>query len=365
MAILTRAVSADLWSPAVAPSRLTESVDDWLPKIAASDVAPLNALHRHRRSIEALLGGHTVTIETIARVGVAADAYAFRLTLSGRPALLSLSASLVDLCVRSLGVRDFDRLNGVRAGMLLELALLGPIKALEACLRLEIRIEEKVAPVGWNEQSLPLHLLVRGLPTGEAEIELLLDRQSSTIVAQALDELATPNAVTGQLPIPVHICSGSVDLTLAELRTVRPGDILMPERDLARPTGLIAVAGERLHFQVERDAQGFRLGPKLSEADANTTGEWFMQDSANALPGETVDEATLDQLPIRVIFEVGRLDMPLAEVRRLAPGYVLPLVKPSESAVDIVANGRKIGHGSLVKIGDSVGVRVERLMADD
>ena len=90
-----------------------------------------------------------------------------------------------------------------------------------------------------------------------------------------------------------------------------------------------------------------------------------MSDSTNALPGGSVDEAALDQVPIRVIFEVGRLELPLAEVRRLAPGYVLPLVKPSESAVDIVANGRRIGHGSLMKIGDSIGVRVERLMTDD
>ena len=79
----------------------------------------------------------------------------------------------------------------------------------------------------------------------------------------------------------------------------------------------------------------------------------------------SVDEGLLEQLPVRLVFEVGRLDLPLTEVRRLAPGYVLPLAKPAESAVDVVANGRKIGHGSLMKIGDSIGVRVERLFSDD
>lgn len=365
MTILTKAVPAKPWSPAFASTRATESADDWLPKIAASDVAPLNALHRHRRPIEAVIAGHRIMIETVARAVLGANAYAFRLTLSGRPALLRLSANLVDLCAGSLRVRDFDRLNGVRAGMLLELTLLHTIKALEARFRTEIHIEERVAAIKWNEQPLPLHLLIRGLPTDEAGIELLLDRQSLTVVVQALDELATPNAVTAELPIPLRICRNGTELTLAQLRTIRPGDILMSEHDLARPRDPIAVVGERLHFQVEEDAQGFRLGAKLTEASANATGEWFMQDSANASSGESIDEATLDQVPIRVIFEVGRLDMPLAEVRRLAPGYVLPLVKPSESAVDIVANGRKIGHGSLMKIGDSIGVRVERLMTDD
>ena len=90
-----------------------------------------------------------------------------------------------------------------------------------------------------------------------------------------------------------------------------------------------------------------------------------MQDPTNALSGGSVDEAAIDQVPIRLVFELGRLDLPLTEVRQLGPGYVLALAKPSESAVDIVANGRKIGHGSLMKIGDSVGVRVERLTTDD
>src|SRR5262249_43878826 len=151
----------------------------------------------------------------------------------GRPALLRLPASVIDLCVSSLGIRDFDRLNGVRGAMLLELALLPPIKALEERLQMEIQVEEKAAAVANAEQTIPLHLLIRGLPTGEAGIELMLDRQSLTVMAQALDELATPNALTAELSIPVRICRDGVELTLAQLRTLRPGDILMPEPDPA------------------------------------------------------------------------------------------------------------------------------------
>ena len=367
MTMLTRAAPSNL---SVARSRATDGLDDWLPRIAAGDVAPLNALHRHRRPIEATVAEHAVTLETTARVALGADAYAFRVTLSGRPALLRLSASLVDLCAGSLAVRDFERLNGVRAAMLLELALLRPIKALEGRLRMEIRVEERMATIQSDQTLLPLHLLVRGLPTGDAGIELSLDQDSATIVAHALDELAVPNAATTQLPIPVRICRGGLDLTLAQLRTVRPGDILVPERDPAGSPSMIAVVGERLHFQVlrfqaEQDAQGFRLGSRLTESNPDAAGEWYMQDPANAQSGGSVDEAALDQVPIRLVFEIGRLDISLAEVRRLGPGYVLPLAKPSESAVDIVANGRRIGQGSLLKIGDSVGVRVERLTTDD
>ena len=63
-----------------------------------------------------------------------------------------------------------------------------------------------------------------------------------------------------------------------------------------------------------------------------------------------------------VHFEVGRLELSLGEIRRLAPGAVLPLMRPLDEALDIVANGRRIGSGTIVRIGDAVGVRVTRLL---
>ena len=72
-------------------------------------------------------------------------------------------------------------------------------------------------------------------------------------------------------------------------------------------------------------------------------------------------KSELDDLPINLLLELGRLDLPLGEVRRLAPGAVLPLARPLDDSVDILANGRRIGCGALVQIGDSIGVRVTRL----
>jgi type III secretion protein Q len=342
----------------------TSAADAW-PKILLANVATLNALYRHRRTIEALVAGHTVAIETAPRAAVDQDAFSFRLSFSGRPAFLRLSASLVDLCARSLAVAGFNRLGGVRAAMLLELALLRPIKALEGRLRMDIRVEERVDALDRWERLVPLHLVVRGLPAGDAAIELLLDHQIAAVVVGALDDLAVPNALSAQLLFPVRVCLDGLDLTLAELRGLRPGDIVLPDRDAGRPRAMVAVIGEHLSCQVERAAPGFRLVSALANARTDQAGEWFMQQPTDALQRPTLDDAALDELPVRVVLELGRLDLPLAEIRRLAPGYILPLPKPSESAVDIVANGRRIGHGSLVKIGDGMGVRVERLLSDD
>lgn len=76
------------------------------------------------------------------------------------------------------------------------------------------------------------------------------------------------------------------------------------------------------------------------------------------------EDIELDSLPVRVVFEMGRLEMSVGEVRQLAPGVMLPLAKPLEEILDIVVNGKRIGRGSLVRVGDGLGVRVTRLQQD-
>lgn len=361
--MLTSVACAPIPAAILDPSLAPTGSDDWLPAITPDDAALLSALHRHRRPIDVLLAGHKLKVAAVGRAPAQPDACAFELVLFGRPALLRMGAGLLDACARSLSMQGFDRLGPRQAGMVLELALLAPIKALESRLRTEIKIERRIEAPESNDALVPLPFRVSGLPDGDAGAELLVDRQAAAMIASALDDLAVPNSSTHELPIPVRINVGSVDVTVAELRTVRPGDVILADGD-SGPTGAaIAIVAEQMRFSAERTAAGFRIASRLATERADPTGVWFMPTDASQRPAP--EEADLEQLPIRVVFEVGRLELPLTEVRRLASGYVLPLARPSEAAVDIVANGRKIGQGSLLKVGDSIGVRVERLLSDD
>ena len=77
-----------------------------------------------------------------------------------------------------------------------------------------------------------------------------------------------------------------------------------------------------------------------------------------------VEDVELDDLPIKLVFEVGRCDMTLGAVRALGPGHVFALERDPAQSVDIVANGRRIGTGQLVRVGERLGVRVLRLGQD-
>lgn len=69
----------------------------------------------------------------------------------------------------------------------------------------------------------------------------------------------------------------------------------------------------------------------------------------------------VDDLPVELVFEIGRCELPLSEIRKLGEGSVLPAAASTTNAVNILANGRLVGSGELVKIGAGLGVRVVRL----
>ena len=76
-------------------------------------------------------------------------------------------------------------------------------------------------------------------------------------------------------------------------------------------------------------------------------------------------DSDLDDLPVRLVFEVGRVELSLGELQRLAPGALVPLGRPPDEPLDIMANGRRLGRGTLVQIGESLGVRIVSIIGNE
>ncbi len=68
-----------------------------------------------------------------------------------------------------------------------------------------------------------------------------------------------------------------------------------------------------------------------------------------------------DALPVRVAFDVGRIELSLGDLRNLDIGAVLELGRQPEGLVRISANGRAVGQGTLVDVDGAVGVRIVRM----
>ena len=70
---------------------------------------------------------------------------------------------------------------------------------------------------------------------------------------------------------------------------------------------------------------------------------------------------SLDRLPVRLLFEVGSIDMPLAAIRRLGPGSVIDLERPLPPAVIVRCRGAVLARGELVDLGGRLAVQITDL----
>jgi len=108
----------------------------------------------------------------------------------------------------------------------------------------------------------------------------------------------------------------------------------------------------------------------MSTGGAPSTRPWFFLGVSMGNPTEFsgptgLHDSDLDDLPVRLVFEVGRVELSLGELQRLAPGALVPLGRPLEEPLDIMANGRRLGRGTLVQIGESLGVRIVSLAGNE
>lgn len=132
---------------------------------------------------------------------------------------------------------------------------------------------------------------------------------------------------------------------------------------------------EELEFDEELDEE-----PEEGEEEAfdETLEEEYSEEPSNHELDESVTESTEEQaasnevqetqvtrepitpkgIPLEVVVEVGRLKITVEKLLELQPGNILEVDVKPESGVDLVVNGRCVGKGELLRVGEMLGVRV-------
>ena len=159
------------------------------------------------------------------------------------------------------------------------------------------------------------------------------------------------------LPVPLRFEVGSRRLTAAELRALVPGDLVLVARLPSR-------AG-RWQARILAGAGRSFIGLGHVKGDGIVMEQWQVPAAAPRTPGGPVD-GLLAGVSVDVGFEIGRRSIPLGDLMQLAPGHVFALgANPEGDVVDLVVDGRVIGTGQLVLVGEALGVRVLRLRLGD
>jgi type III secretion protein Q len=176
-----------------------------------------------------------------------------------------------------------------------------------------------------------------------------------------------------RLPVPIAVRIGTTRLALGEMRGIGPGDILGIDDWHSQGSALVVrCTTGRTGPGWTALAEGRRLvvQPGADRMDVSN-GAHMEEQAPAAQPIQHPDAAQpplsrLDSLEVTLRFEVGDVAVPLAELRTVAPGYVFELPQPlKQSEVRIVANGNCIGTGTLIAVGNRLGVRITTFAGGD
>lgn len=65
-----------------------------------------------------------------------------------------------------------------------------------------------------------------------------------------------------------------------------------------------------------------------------------------------------DEIPLTVVIEIGRIQMNIQKLLHLEPGNLLDLNIRPENGVTLTVNGAPVGKGELIRLGETLGVRL-------
>ena len=212
---------------------------------------------------------------------------------------------------------------------------------------------------------LTLHVPVGAGASAEAypiPVRLCLpDRESALELVERLDALPRRRALglAGDVPVPVGLEAGRMRLSVNELSSLEPDDVLLPETYPAREgrvTLRLCATSRSLAFACSL-AEGCAtilsvLNPEEGPmSDENNT-------AAGAAPSEGVDTGELE---VTLTFELERRLMTVRDVETLAPGYTFAFGGDALAPVTLYANGKSVGKGRLVDLNGTLGVQVVSL----
>lgn len=160
----------------------------------------------------------------------------------------------------------------------------------------------------------------------------------------------------------VGVKTGSVLLSQMEWKALELGDFLLLDHgsyDARKQTGIATLSiGTIPLFQVKIKQN------KLELLDFAMTQEESMEEKTQDEEIlQPADESTgsIKDIPLNVSVELARLRITLDRLMHLNPGNTLELPIHPDQGVSLTVNGKKVGRGELIYVGETLGIRILEL----
>jgi len=211
---------------------------------------------------------------------------------------------------------------------------------------------------------------------GEIRLRLPLEGPTPDLLAEPpLTGTLAETTLSSALELRAAVGQGT--LPWREIRLLSPGDMLFLDRLTVDGTGrgdavLCCGSGaSTLPCRCEvPDSGPIRLtllgpatpaGPRL-EKEIMTDNKESTESTAAATVSDAPAAAMLDDVPVTLTLELGRLSLSARELLSLRVGHVIELDRAHGDPLDVSVNGQAIARGELVEVEGRLGVRIERLI---
>jgi type III secretion system YscQ/HrcQ family protein len=331
---------------------------------AGNDLCRLAALAAREFGTEIAFGGAAPGEESVL----------VTIAINGTDARVFVPPAMIHRAARSFfGLAKDHAMPESLAAAALEASLEPLIARLEKAAGIEIAVRG-IAVAGHEAAgTAPFTFRLPGLPEGGT----IAIRPSADLAMPKLPATAwtTGDALTLSVPMVV----AEVGVTVAELGHLSTGDVIVLPGMTAANVAHVQLAISP-HTVIIAEVDGHRLtvarsGKSMSNTDAASGAKGApaakpatpaakpaaAAPAAPAAPEPVVPAATVEELPLSIVFDLGTVELSLAELKALVPGQVIDLAREPGNAVRVTVNGRRIGAGEIVEIEGRLGVRITEL----
>jgi type III secretion system YscQ/HrcQ family protein len=111
----------------------------------------------------------------------------------------------------------------------------------------------------------------------------------------------------------------------------------------------------------ERSAEDIHDEESIHDIDEEMTEEEHLWSEKDATKASTEELISSHEIPLTLIVEVDRISMNVDKLLQLSPGNVLELGVKPEQGVYITVGGKRVAHAELIKVGETLGVKILKL----
>jgi type III secretion protein Q len=253
----------------------------------------------------------------------------------------------------------FDGLEPRLRAIILEYIFAPTLESLEKIFQAPVRLGEVLCPVPLKE---PIDFTFSLSFDGSKTFPMAVSgsRIDKTNLSLLINNMLPDRYVPKNLIVPVSFRAGYATFSVTEIQELDVGAGIILDGTYIHYNKVVAVTGEQfVQTCTWQNLRPILDGTLLRYADKETR---FFTMEADVSSG-TSDESsplvgTVKDVLVHLVFEIGRVQLSVNEIETLGQGYVFDLGRPLGQEVKILSGGRMIGVGELVRIADSIGVRV-------